>query len=387
MLRGALAGLRPELYQATDAARLFEAFAELERLAAAGRTLMAGRVEQTKVWQREGHRTAAVWMAAKTGQPLGQAISTLDTAKRLEALGATRDAFAEGQLSEAQAREVAAAAAADPSAEGGLLDAARTESVQGLRERCRRVRAAALPDEADRYRRIHAGRYLRTWTDPEGAVRLDGRFAPDAGAVLIATVQARQDALCAQARRQGRWEPAAAYAADALVELAAADGSAHGAVGPRAMVHVVVDHAALRRGTVRPGERCEIPGVGPVPVAVADSLAADSILKVLVTKGADVSGVAHAGRTIPARLRTALQGRDPTCVVPGCDVRRPLEIDHITPYADGGRTTADNLVRLCRWHHYLKTHCGYRMRGRPGAWRWVTPDDALGSRAPPVGVA
>ena len=36
--------------------------------------------------------------------------------------------------------------------------------------------------------------------------------------------------------------------------------------GPRAQVTLRVDLGALRRGAVGPGEVCEIPGVGPVPV-------------------------------------------------------------------------------------------------------------------------
>ena len=74
-------------------------------------------------------------------------------------------------------------------------------------------------------------------------------------------------------------------------------------VGPATMVHVRVDHQALRRGHIEPGEVCEIPGIGPIPVDVARRLAADSVLSVLVTDGIDVTAVAHAGRTIPAAFR------------------------------------------------------------------------------------
>lgn len=34
----------------------------------------------------------------------------------------------------------------------------------------------------------------------------------------------------------------------------------------------------------------------------------------------------------------------------------------------------DNLARLCSWHHYLKTHRGYRLSGGPGSWRFEGPD-------------
>ena len=92
--------------------------------------------------------------------------------------------------------------------------------------------------------------------------------------------------------------------------------------------------------------------------------------------------VARAGRTIPAALRRALVERDPVCVVPGCDTRDRLEIDHLLPYADGGEVSLANLARLCHWHHYLKTHHGHRIErtggddgsGQSGGWRWIVPD-------------
>lgn len=122
-------------------------------------------------------------------------------------------------------------------------------------------------------------------------------------------------------------------------------------------------------------------------MAVARRLANDAFLKLLLTDGTDVRAVAHGGRTIPARLRTALEARDPTCVV--CDVRHGLEIDHVIPFAEGGPTTLENLARLCRHHHYLKTHRDYRLGGGRGHWTWTGPEapsrshgDSEG-RAPP----
>ena len=123
-----------------------------------------------------------------------------------------------------------------------------------------------------------------------------------------------------------------------------------------------------------------MPGVGSIPVSVARTLTADSVLNVVVTKGSDVTAVAHGGRTIPARVRTALEARDPTCVVPGCDGRVNLEIDHRIPFAEGGPSSLDNLVRMCRWHHFLKTHRGYRLGGSARAWTWSGPDPPLGKR-------
>ena len=150
-----------------------------------------------------------------------------------------------------------------------------------------------------------------------------------------------------------------------------------GTRGPKATVHVRVDHSALVRGYAEDGEVCEIPGIGPIPVAAARAMASDSILKVLLTRGTDIKAVAHAGRTIPAKLRTALEARDPTCVVQGCDVRHGLEFDHIVAFALGGLTTVENLARLCRWHHYLKTFCDYQLIGGHGNWTLIGPDPPI----------
>ncbi len=96
-------------------------------------------------------------------------------------------------------------------------------------------------------------------------------------------------------------------------------------------------------------------------------------MKLVITDGIDVHTVVHFGRTLTAHQRTALQYRDPYCVVPGCGRSFGLEIDHIAEFALGGPTSLDNLCRLCRQHHALKTHHGYTIRGKPGAWEWVAP--------------
>jgi 5-methylcytosine-specific restriction endonuclease McrA len=50
-----------------------------------------------------------------------------------------------------------------------------------------------------------------------------------------------------------------------------------------------------------------------------------------------------------------------------------VEIDHIVPFAEGGPTALDNLARLCRWHHYLKTHRGYGLTRIDDHWHWIPP--------------
>ncbi len=377
LLRKALDELEPRCFDGDGAARLLKLFAEAERLAAAGKAMMARRVEETNRWRRDGARSAADWLAATTGSSVGAAVGTLETARRLEKLPATAEAQRQGRLSEVQAKELAAAATAKPDAEADLLRAAQREPVAALRQRCARVKAAAHDDEAARHRRIHQERRLRHWNDPDGAFRMDLRTTPEAGAVILANLKPFCDEIFAEARAAGCREPSEAYAADALLRMAKSAGRAGdgtGNSGPRATVHVRVDHAALVRGHVEGHEVCEVPGVGPIPVATARAWAGDAVLKALVTKGVDVVAVAHAGRSVTAAQRAALEERDPTCVVPGCCVSKGLEIDHVDGWAVTRTTTLDRLARLCSWHHDQKTYFGYRLEGRASDWRLVAPE-------------
>ena len=88
-LRETVAALEPGCFTGEQAAELVGQFAAIERLGAAGRTVMARRVEETNLWRREGQRSAAHWMAAKTATSVGSAAGALETARRLEALPAT----------------------------------------------------------------------------------------------------------------------------------------------------------------------------------------------------------------------------------------------------------------------------------------------------------
>jgi hypothetical protein len=128
------------------------------------------------------------------------------------------------------------------------------------------------------------------------------------------------------------------------------------------------------RGELAPGETCEVPGVGPIPVCAARAFASDAFLAVIVADGQDIKAVSHLGRTIPDRLMTALIERDPVCVVPGCAEHEDLAFDHVIPVHRRGPTSLHNLARLCRWHHYLKTFHGYVLDRVGGKWIWVGPN-------------
>jgi hypothetical protein len=361
--------LDPVCVDGGDAAALFELVSEGERVCAAMKALMARRVDETGAWRKGGHRSAAHWVAESTGATVGAAARTLETARALDALPETDTAFRAGQLSEVQAAEITSTASADPGAEAALLETAGSTSVKGLRDRCREVRAGAEADDTAWARRLHETRRAHDWTDPDGSYRLEARLAPDVGARFSSAWKAHIDRIFCDARRAGRREPRAAYAADALVALAS-----EGPCKP-VEVRVTVDSAALSRGHTAPGERCEIDRVGLVPVTMARALLDDAAVTVMTRDGVDITAVSSPKRTIPAKVRRALEARYPTCGVKACANDQFLEIDHIVPLERHGRTEIDNLWRLCSHHHRLKTYAGWEVIGHNGDRNLAPPDD------------
>jgi hypothetical protein len=138
---------------------------------------------------------------------------------------------------------------------------------------------------------------------------------------------------------------------------------------------VLIDAAALRRGTTEGDEICEIEGVGPVSVAAATELLTEGGLRYLVKEGFDIKTVTKATRDIAKCIDAALIVRDRVCCTKNCGKRQGLERDHVDEdFATGGPTELANLVRLCPEHHALKTHSGWRIEGKPGEWKWIAPE-------------
>src|SRR5215212_6290729 len=122
----------PAVVEPAGAERMVEVFAELERLAAAGKALYAKRVADSGRWQSSGERSAADWLAKVTGVATGSARAALDTASCVRDAPLVDEAFRDGRLSAPQAEAIASAAAVAPESERRLLDAAKTQPLQKL---------------------------------------------------------------------------------------------------------------------------------------------------------------------------------------------------------------------------------------------------------------
>ena len=361
---------------ASDLPALVEASARIERLGHTLKALAAARLATTKAWEGQGDRSAAEWVARRTGTTASDATRAIRTGRRLEDLPATAAAARRGDLSATQSAAITDAASADPSAEERLLDLAGRASVGELRDACGKTKAAADPDPEARRDRIRRARCVRTWTDSDGTAHLKASGPPESIARVHASIQHRADRIFRERRREDRVESVDAYRFDALEELATSTGD--GPALPRgadAKVIVRVDHAALCRGRVVGDEVCEIAGVGPIAVSVVREWMADAFVAALLTKGTDVRSVVHLGRRFTALQQTALQWQDPECAVLGCHRSSRLEMDHRDDWARTRQTTIASADRLCDPHHDLKTRQGWMLEAGSGKRRLLPPHD------------
>ncbi len=385
----ALDATDPACCSLEGAAEVLRRLTRLERKVVAHKTAFSARLAQGSLYTRTGHRSAAEFLAATTGDSVGEAKDLIRLGEALVDQPSLAESFLAGKLSHRRAARVSDAVKVNPAKEAELVGSAESDSEATLKERCLRAKVEGRSGKAEarHFQKLHEDRRCRTFTDDDGAFRLLAVLAPEAGAGVLAALEAETDRQFEAARTEGRFETPDAYRADALVALTTGGGTltpkgeetgtARGGCtcDPKATVSVVVDAEALRRGSVGQGERCEIPGVGPVGVDYARELLGEALVEVLIAKGTDVTTVYSAGRHVPKRIRSALLLRDPRCVVPTCDARLGLENDHwVTDFAQGGLTALDNLARLCRKHHLDRTHRGFELARTDEGWVWTAPE-------------
>jgi hypothetical protein len=121
----------------------------------------------------------------------------------------------------------------------------------------------------------------------------------------------------------------------------------------------------------------ELHGYGPISPVTARKMAREAAKWTPVERDPETGEFLRIGRKrkVPDRLKQVLRVRDGTCRFPGCRTNAVIsEIDHTTPWAQGGATDHDNLEHLCRRHHMFKTKGFWKAcQPSPGIIEWTSP--------------
>ena len=313
-----------------------------------------------------GFVSCAHWLHWRTGIALGAAREKVRVAHALATLPLVGATMARGAISYAKVRALTRIATTEN--EAALLDFAQAGTaahVERLASAWRRVdQVAAAKAEA---RHLH--RHLSTWVDDDGMVVIRGRLPPEVGTVVQRALEAATDRLFREAKEVPTAERLAeevtpaqrrADALGLLAEAALTSDLDRGTAGDR---YQVVLHVDAPTGVVT-GEGLDVAageGVsgalevdhGAVDVSAETSrrLACDAaVVRMAHAPDRTVLDVGRKTRAVPPSIRRALQARDHTCRFPGCTARR-CDAHHVEHWIDGGSTSLDNLVLLCRRHH------------------------------------
>ena len=357
---------------------------------------------------REGHGDGgASVLRDQAGKSKSQARRSLGAAEVLDEMPSLRSSVDSGEVPLANAERLAdAARRTAPEA---------VDSASDLMAMARELPPDRFAREANVWAQRHQSdhghgdwinkrrrRYLKTWKQQDGMVRLDGLLDPETGTRICNRLQdtveelRRQDQQAVRTRgaatrgggladsdspgesESGRsWDQLRADALDLLTSGADGTKERGGSGGrPKSEVIVVADIGVLTGED--PAGRCEIPGTGPVPRAVLERIACDAQLTgLLFSDGKPL----HHGATV--RTATTAQwrmliARDRGCIGCGAEPGQ-CQAHHITPYSLLRRTDIENLVLVCwRCHHNIHDH-HWRVvhhRGKPA----LEPPDPL---APP----
>ncbi len=234
--------------------------------------------------------------------------------------------------------------------------------------RAPRMRPLALRDEFLRQKRVrraqaerdHAARELHTfWDEEKRFFSFAGTVAAEQGAAFEASLRRTVERIEIDPDAD---DAAAARRADALLALVTSAGEA--AAQPATLV-VHADAEVLtgeRDGEQHLSETSD--GVQLHRDAVR-RIACDARVLTALTRNGRAIAIRSHGRTVTPAQMEVLLFRDRGCTYPGCGSRWFLHAHHIRHWADGGKTTLDNLTLLCGSHHRRLHDGGWTIRGRP----------------------
>ena len=236
----------------------------------------------------------------------------------------------------------------------------------------RRVCIQADPeDAAERYEEAVLDRRIISESTPAGTANVFGLDLPPD---RVVAAMRRITNLAQSLKRADEGRSIDQLRADVFLDLLC--GSARRGHARQGVVDIGVDLATLTRLANDPGE---LAGYGPVIADIARQVAErqpEAVWHWTVTDP-DTDQTIHNGitrRPPTTGQRRQVESRNSTCIFPGC--RMPAtdcDLDHRIPWAEGGPTTTDQLVPLCRHDHQIRHRFGWKHQPLAnGDHQWIS---------------
>jgi len=338
-----------------------------------------------KGWNVDGTvRSCAHWLNWKCGIALGASREKVRVAHCLQQLPLIDASFASGEISYSKVR--AMSRVATPENEDFLLMIARHGTASHVEKVVAKYKSVQAKNEDVQEAEQENDRKLVYYQGQDGMWVIHAKLPAEVGAVVVKAIEAvaapvqlekqqelqdTQKSVSAETFTKAIEEEQPTHfqdllqhtRADALVAivehfLATTDENAEfqGMKGSeRCQIMLHVDINTLREHGHVSGHahrHCNMDDKHWISPKTAKRLSCDaSLVTVLEDEQGRVLNIGRRTRTVPAAINRALNIRDKTCRVPGCCESRYLDAHHIKHWADGGDTSLDNLVALCRAHH------------------------------------
>jgi Domain of unknown function (DUF222)/HNH endonuclease len=336
---------------------------------------LVGEFDRREGWGNTGCRSTAEWVAWRCALLPRAAREHVRVARALPELPAIRNAFSAGEPSYSKVRALTRVAAAESEAE--LLEMARHATAAQL-ERIVRAARRCTAIEADEISSLC--HFSWSWNPEDGTLELSAKLLPEDGAMLLEALGAARSALSERRRQEAAEEAEERGSAEPHPEVAAPSD--------QLMVHIDAETLATDSpGASATGRGCSHLARGPgIAAETVRRLACDGSVVPLIEVDGAPAAIGRQRRTIPPATRRALISRDERCQFPGCERQRYVDGHHIHHWAQGGETTIENLVLLCRRHHRLVHEGGFAVkRNADGRLGWTAPDGSPLSESTVVG--
>ncbi|WP_373046905.1 HNH endonuclease signature motif containing protein [Vulgatibacter sp.] len=151
---------------------------------------------------------------------------------------------------------------------------------------------------------------------------------------------------------------------------------------PNAEIFVQIPREALAGRSEQPGQ---LRDGTPIGAETARRLACDAVaVEVVHDETGKVLDIGRRSRSITTAIGDALRYRDKHCIFPGCDQDLELDGHHVKHWAAGGETSLENLVLLCKCHHWYVHEGGCSMATENGRFVFYDPRGRRIENAPPL---